>query len=90
MEQAMRTQTCAAVVGWSDAAHEAPLRRLQLAAEAGGAWAVLFRPSRLRSSISPAPLRIHLMRDRDGNRLVMRVLKRRGGGPLVVSADIGR
>lgn len=90
MEQALHSQTCAAVVGWSQIADKAPLRRLQLAAETGDSWAVLFRPSHLRSSGSPAPLRIHLAWEPVGSRLMLSVLKRRGGAPLTAGVDIGR
>ena len=90
MEQALRSQTCAAVAGWSQSADEAPLRRLQLAAETADAWAVLFRPAHLRSSRSPAPLRIHLAWERAGNRLMLDILKRRGGPPVQTGVDVGR
>lgn len=89
MEQALRSQTCAAVTGWSESADEAPLRRLQLAAEGSESWAVLFRPAHLRSSRSPAPLRIHLACERVGTRLMLDVLKRRGGPPAQTGVDIG-
>lgn len=90
MEQTLHSQTCAAVLGWSEIADEAPLRRLQLAAEASNSWVVLFRPSSLRSSRSPAPLRIHLAWEQGGNRLMLGVLKRRGGPPVMAGVDIGR
>ncbi len=89
MEQALRSQTCAAVAGWSESADETPLRRLQLAAEVSESWAVLFRPARLQASRSPAPVRIHLRRERIGTRLTLDVLKRRGGSPLQTGVDIG-
>ncbi len=90
IEQALHSRTCAAVVGWSETADERPLRRLQLATEAGGSWLVLFRPSQLRSTQSPAPLRVHLEWERAGSRLVLNILKRRGGPPATISVDIGR
>jgi hypothetical protein len=90
IEQALRSQTCAVVVGWSETHDERPLRRLQLAAEASGTWAVLFRSSRLQAARSPAPLRIHLAWEQAGRRLMLNILKRRGGAPAVVSVDIGR
>jgi protein ImuA len=90
MEQALHSRTCAVVVGWSQAADDASLRRLQLAAEASGSWVVLFRPSHLRSTRSPAPLRIHLVRHQDGDRLSLHITKRRGGPPAMAGVDVGR
>lgn len=90
MEQALHSGSCAAVLGWSDLADEGPLRRLQLAAAAGDAWTVLFRPSRLRALRSPAPLRILLARDRPGGCLAVEVLKRRGGRPVILRVDASR
>lgn len=89
MEQALHARACAAVVGWSSLADETPLRRLQLAAAAGDAWTVLFRPAGLRSLRSPAPLRLHLRRERTGGPLVIEVLKRRGGRPMSLRLDTG-
>lgn len=89
MEQVLRSQTCTAVAGWSQSPDEVPLRRLQLAAEVSESWAILFRPAHLRSARSPAPLRIHLTRERVGTRLMLDVLKRRGGPPVRTGVDIG-
>lgn len=45
VEQALRAGTCGAVISWPAAAPTfQQLRRLQLAAEAGRSWGVLFRP----------------------------------------------
>ena len=90
IEQALHSQTCAAVIGWSDAVDEVVLRRLQLAAEASGSWTVLFRPSRLRFVRSPAPLRIHLAWEEPGRRIALDVLKRRGGPPSAAHVDVSR
>jgi cell division inhibitor SulA/protein ImuA len=90
MEQALHSQTCAAVVGWSETCDETSLRRLQLGAETSNSWTLLFRPSRLWSSRSPAPLRIHLAWECSGNRLMVDILKRRGGPPAMTCVDIGR
>jgi cell division inhibitor SulA/protein ImuA len=90
MEQALRSRTCAAVVGWSESVDETSLRRLQLAAEVSESWAVLFRSADLRSSRSPAPLRIHLAWGCAGDRLVLNILKRRGGPPAMAGVDVGR
>jgi len=88
MEQVLRAQTCVAVMGWSGSRAVSPLRRLQLAAEASGAWAVLFRPAHARLSRSASPLRIHLFRERDGDRLMLSVIKRRGGPPVLVGVNV--
>ena len=48
MEQALKSGTCSALLGWLDPRHVTPqvLRRLQLAARSGGTLAFLFRPER--------------------------------------------
>ena len=56
-EQALRSQTCGAALAWLDRVHERALRRLQLAAETGGASLLLFRPARAAPA-SPAALRL--------------------------------
>jgi hypothetical protein len=58
------------------------LRRLQLAAEAGDSWAVLFRGPEAIAQRSPAALRIQLG---PGDRL--RILKCRGGRPRELSLE---
>lgn len=90
MEQALHSQTCCAVIGWSTVANDAVLRRLQLATERSATWTVLFRPSHLRLTASPAPLRIHLSWQQQGTRLAVHVLKRRGGLSAMACVDIGR
>ena len=57
-EQALRSGSCVAVLLWLDSADDRWLRRLKLAAEAGGALAVLFRPLAQRRLASPALLRV--------------------------------
>jgi hypothetical protein len=89
MEQASHSGVCAAVVGWSDDAAPTPLRRLQLAAEAGAVWMVVFRPSRSAGMRSPAALRIHLARGRTNDHLELNVLRRRNGAPSRVGLRIG-
>jgi len=83
-EQALRYQGCGAVLAWIDHAPERALKRLQLAAEAGSAVALLFRSARVIPA-SPAALRLHIGRLQ--NRTVVRVLKRRGSdltAPIVL------
>lgn len=78
MEQALRDGSCGAVVAWLDQQRVsfAALRRLQLAAEAGGSVGIAFRAWSDRSSASPAALRLALHPDRSGLRIT--VLKCRG------------
>jgi hypothetical protein len=76
-EQALRSGACGALLAWLRAADERRMRRLQLAAEAGHAWGVLFRHARAAGERSPAALRLLLEPAADG--LAVHVLKRRGG-----------
>ena len=87
IEQALRSESCAAVLAWLDAADDRWLRRLKLAAEAGRALAVLFRPARRRANASPASLRLALEPARDG--LDLWLLKSRGRGPVRVRNALG-
>jgi hypothetical protein len=59
-EQALSSGVCAAVLLWLQGSDDRWLRRLKLAAEAGGALGVLFRPERHRFESSPASLRLLL------------------------------
>lgn len=77
MEQALRAGSCGAVLGWPPAVDHRRLRRLQLAAQAGNAMGVLFRPLSARGQASPAALRLHLEPGPAGTTL--HILKRRGG-----------
>lgn len=78
LEQALRSGSCAAVLGWPRLRDSRGLRRLQLAAEAGRSWGILFRPDRDARQASPAALRLRLTPQADGVRV--EILKRRGGG----------
>jgi hypothetical protein len=85
-EQALRSQACRAALAWFDRVHERALRRLQLAAESGGASMFLFRPARAAPA-SPAALRLHVSKLQ--SRTLVRILKRRGGGlPAPVALDL--
>jgi hypothetical protein len=77
MEQALASGAPAAVLGWAGHADARALRRLQVAAVAGGGLAFLFRPARAAAEASAAPLRLQLAATADG-RLAVRLLKRRG------------
>lgn len=76
-EQALRSGACGAVLGWLDAPDERRMRRLQLSAESGHAWGVLFRSATAAAERSPAALRLRLEARPGG--LAVHVLKRRGG-----------
>lgn len=85
LEQALRSGTCSAVLAWLAGTGRTPMRRLQLAAEAGDTWGVLFRPAWARRESSPAALRLLVEAVPGGVRV--RVLKRRGGwavGPVTL------
>ena len=75
-EQALASNACGAVLAWLPEAGFTLLRRLQLAAEAGRAMAILFRHPRMAGEATPAVLRIAL--DTLDGGLALRILKRRG------------
>jgi hypothetical protein len=77
-EQALKSGACGAVLLWMERFSEeyAWLRRLQMAAQAGRAMAVLFRSSAAERHSSPAHLRVVLARA--GQALEVRIPKRRG------------
>jgi hypothetical protein len=81
-EQALSSGTCAAVLLWSDQLDDKAGRRLQLAAEKGGSWAVAFRPLAARHQPSAAALRLELHSSGQGTRV--HILKSRGGRPAVI------
>jgi cell division inhibitor SulA/protein ImuA len=90
-ERCLRSGACAAVLAWPGPGSERVLRRLQLAAEQGKSFGVLFGPTRNAAAPSPAPLRIQLSAAR--GRLGLQILKRRGGGwapPLSLALDARR
>jgi len=76
-EQALGFAACSALLAWLRAADERRMRRLQLAAETGHTWGVLFRHARAAQDRSPAALRLLLESSADG--LAVTILKRRGG-----------
>jgi len=79
-EQALRSGACAAVLCWPGQLDDRRFRRMQLAAEAGRSWGVVFRARDEAGPRSPAALRISVAA-RDEHQQV-RILKRRG--PAVV------
>jgi len=88
-EQALRSGTCGAVLMWlPQDIDDRQLRRLQLAAESGGSWGLLFRPHAAAATPSPAALR--LLVEPAGDEVAVHVLKRRGGwptGPVYLELD---
>ena len=87
MEQALRSGSCSAVLGWVNAIGLTSLRRLQLAAEQAGCLAVLFRRSQESHLPSPAVLRIMLSARQAG--LEVRILKSRGARPTGTTLPYG-
>jgi hypothetical protein len=88
-ERCLRSGSCAAVLAWTGAGSQQTMRRLQLAAEEGKGFGVVFGPTRNAAHPSPAPLRIQLTAGRE--KLQLQIIKRRGGGwapPL--SLDVNR
>ena len=78
-EQALGSGACAVVFLWLQGTDDRWLRRLKLAAEAGGALGVLFRPERHRFESSPASVRLVLTRgEREPN---LDLIKVQGGRP---------
>jgi len=82
-EQALRSGSCAAALAWIKHADNTSLRRLQLAAEEGGCWGIIFRPAHTRCQNSPAALRLELTVGSQGTDV--KILKCRGGNPGTIS-----
>jgi len=76
-EQALRCPAVGAVLGWPTYIVDKNVRRLQLAAEAGGSLGILHRPLKAARESSPAALRLRLHAAPDG--LVIEIHKARGG-----------
>jgi hypothetical protein len=76
-EQTLRCPAFGAVLSWPAEITDKNVRRLQLAAEAGGSLGILYRPSKAASEHSPAALRLRLHPMADG--LVVEIHKCRGG-----------
>ena len=79
VEQALRSGSCGAVLAWPAGLNERGLRRLQLAAEAGRSWGVLFGHLQHARRRSPAALRLKLEPFSGG--VAVQILKCRGRGP---------
>jgi len=77
-EQSLRAGNCPVVLAWPTSVNEHVLRRLQLAAEEGGSFGVVFGEAMRAALPSPAPLRLRLGVHQ--GRLSVKILKRRGSG----------
>ena len=77
-EQLLRDGVTGAVLLWDPTRDGRSLRRLQLAAEMGHSFALLYRPMSLLSVASPAALRLALSAAEGGTRVDL--VKVRGGG----------
>jgi hypothetical protein len=75
-EQSLRAGCCASVLHWLPEHDYRKLRRLQLAAEAGGSLAFVFSAARAVTQPSPAALRLRLLHSLVGPRI--EVIKCRG------------
>jgi hypothetical protein len=80
-EQTLRCPAFGAVLSWPSGIADKNVRRLQLAAEAGGSLGVLYRPAEAAREHSPAALRLCLAPTDSG--LAINVHKCRGGRPGV-------
>jgi len=87
MDQALRSESCSAVLGWANPRDPHALRRLQLAAETSRSLAVLYRPLQAGLTPSPAVLRLALLGGGTEG-LQVRIVKSRGGRPATV--NLGR
>jgi len=76
-EQTLRCPLFGAVLGWPATITDRNVRRLQLAAEAGGSLGILYRPPQAARELSPAALRLRLSPLVDG--LAVEIQKVRGG-----------
>ena len=77
-EQSLRCRSFGAVLAWPATIRDREVRRLQLAAEAGGSTGFLYRSLDAARESSPAALRLKLRRT-ENSALQIDVLKCRGG-----------
>ena len=78
-ERLLRSGALAAVIVWLARTTPARQRRLQLAAETGGAWGAVYRPASAAREHSPVALRLTL--EVRAERLALGLIKARGGVP---------
>jgi len=91
MEKALQTENCGMVLAWQNWLPSKVLRRLQLAAEAGGTLGVLFK--RKDSKCSQLPLRLEikdsLSKDHQFSMAEVTVIKARGNfSPLTTQLEL--
>jgi cell division inhibitor SulA len=79
-ERCLRSSACSAVILWADEQTHRAYRRLQLAAETGKNWGVVFGPSHQARHASGAALRLKL--ESAQGQLKIHLIKCRGGGGL--------
>jgi hypothetical protein len=80
-EQTLRCPAIGAALSWPAYIADKNVRRLQLAAEAGGSLGFLYRPAEASRESSPAALRLrlHPTQELDLNGLIIEIQKSRGG-----------
>lgn len=76
-EQTLRCHSFGAVLAWPTAIRDRDIRRLQLAAEAGGSIGFLYRSPEAALQASPAAVRLRLRAEKQGG-LTIDVVKCRG------------
>jgi hypothetical protein len=76
LEQLLRSGVCGAALAWPATIDTRRLRRLQLAAETGGAMGMMFRPLAAERESTPSALRLRLEPAEDA--LIAHILKCRG------------
>lgn len=87
-EQTLRCKSFGAVLAWCSIAKDREIRRLQLAAEAGGSIGFLYRP--LSAALEPSPAAVRLRLHANEHGLAIDVLKCRGarsGMSVVISKE---
>ncbi len=81
LENCLRSPVTGLVMAWCEHLRPRDIRKLQLAAEAGGGLCILFRNQQAASNSSAAALRLQLSPS-PTRQLTIRVLKCRGGGSV--------
>jgi hypothetical protein len=89
-EQALRCPAIGAVLSWPTAIIDKNVRRLQLAAEAGGSLGFLYRPPAAALESSPAALRLRLHAAPDEDAPSTRTGTFSGSTPLIVEIQKSR
>lgn len=83
LEKILESGSCSAALAWLNERElqDKQLRRVQSRAKENRVWSTIFRPSRAARESSPAELRFHIhsSRSNTGDRVVLSVLKRKGG-----------